>query len=509
MPTTRVLASLVLAAIALALPPAGATLARQPEPGGLLVRGGRLVDGTGVPARAADVRIRGDAIAEVGPSLAPAPGERIVDAAGLVVAPGFVDMHSHADRGLEDDPAAESQIRQGITTAIVGQDGGGTLPVARLFETVERVRPSINVAALVGHGAVRSVVLGADFRRAATPQEIEVMKALVERGMRDGALGLSSGLEYDPGFYATTDEVVELARIAARHGGYYASHVRDEENRVLEAWREAIEIGRRAGLRIDISHAKLASSKVWGRAGEALALLDEASRAGLRVVADWYPYTYWQSSLYVVIPDRDFENREKWRVGFEEIGGPQNVLVIGYRPDPSLNGRTIAEIAAARGTDPVTTAIELIRTAGPNVGVIGTSMVEEDLEAIVRHPLVLVCSDGGLSGRHPRGYGAFPRVLARYVRERKVLSLEEAIAKMSGRSAEFAGLADRGVVAPGRKADLVIFDPDVVADRGTPQDPAQPPVGIRYVIVNGQVVLDDGAMTAARPGRALRRRPSD
>ncbi|HXH07643.1 MAG TPA: D-aminoacylase [Vicinamibacterales bacterium] len=502
----RVVRALVPFVLAIAGLRPAAPLARQPEATGLLIRGGRVVDGTGAPARAADVRVRGDAIAEIGTSLAPAPGERVIDAAGLVVAPGFIDMHSHADRGLEDDPAAESQIRQGITTAIVGQDGGGALPVARLFETVERVRPSINVATLVGHGAVRSVVLGGDFRRAATPQELEVMQALVDRGMRDGALGLSSGLEYDPGFYATTDEVVELARVAARHGGYYASHVRDEENRVLDAWREALEVGRRAGLRVDISHAKLASSKVWGRAREALALLDEASRAGLRVVADWYPYTYWQSSLYVVIPDRDFENRDKWRVGFEEIGGAQNVLVIGYRPDPSLNGRTLAEIAAARGTDPVTTAIELIRTAGPNIGVIGTSMIEEDLEALVRHPLVLVCSDGGLSGRHPRGYGAFPRVLARYVRERQVLSLEGAVAKMSGRSAEFAGLADRGVLAPGRKADIVVFDPATIADRGTPQDPAQSPVGIRYVVVNGQVVLDDGVMTSARPGRALRRR---
>jgi N-acyl-D-amino-acid deacylase len=323
--------------------------------------------------------------------------------------------------------------------------------------------------------------------------------------MRDGALGLSSGLEYDPGFYATSDEIAALAEVVARHGGFYSSHVRDEENEVFAAWKEAIDVGRRAKLPVQLSHVKLASKPVWGRAAEALKLLDDAKREGLDVTADWYPYTYWQSAMYVLIPDRDFENRKKWEVGLEEIGGPQNVLVVGYRVDPSYNGKTVAEIAGATNRDAVTTIIEMIRAAGPGIGIIGTSMAEEDLRAIFRHPQVMICSDGGITGRHPRGYGAFPRVLARFVREQKLVTLEEAIAKMTGRSAARLGFSDRGVLAPGKAADIVIFDPGAIEDRGTPQEPARPPVGMRDVIVNGEVVLREGRQTASRPGRALRR----
>jgi len=281
--------------------------------------------------------------------------------------------------------------------------------------------------------------------------------------------------------------------------------VRDEENEAFEAWREVIAVGRKTGIPVTISHIKLAAKPVWGRAGEAVRMLEDAKRDGVRVMADWYPYTYWQSSIYVLIPDRDFKNREKWTLGLEEIGGPQNVLVTGYRPDPSFNGRTLDEIARRRGTDPVTLIIEMIDAAGPNIGIIGTSMDERDLQAFAAHPQVLVCSDGSLSGVHPRGYGAFPRVLARYVREMKALSLPEAIAKMTGRSAAHIGLKDRGVIARGRKADIVVFDPATIQDRGTPQNPSQPPEGVVHVIVNGEVALENGRATAARAGRALKR----
>ena len=474
-------------------------------PTGLLIRNGLVVDGTGAPARRADVRIAGDAIVEVGGSLAPRAGERVLDASGNAVAPGFIDTHSHADRGIETSPDAATQLRQGITTAVVGQDGGGDLPVASFLETIDRLKPAINYATSVGHGTVRGVVMGADFRRAATPAEIETMKALVDRAMRDGALGLSSGLEYDPGFYAKPEELIALAKVAAAHGGYYTSHVRDEENEVFAAWAEAIEVGRAAGLPVLISHAKLASKPVWGRTAAALKLLEDANAAGVRVRADWYPYTYWQSSMYVLIPDRDFENRRKWEVGLEEIGGPGNVLVTSYAPDPAWNGRTVAEIAASQGIDAVTAIIGMMRASGNSIGIIGTSMAEEDLARFAAHPLTLVCSDGGLSGRHPRGYGAFPRVLAKYVREDRVLDLPRAIQKMSGDSAAFLGLRDRGVLAPGKRADVVVFDPATIQDRGTKTEPAQPPAGMRYVIVNGEVVLDGGTTTGARPGRALRR----
>lgn len=482
-----------------------AALAGQAPVPGLLIRNGTVIDGTGGPERSVDVRITGDAIVEVGASLSGRPGERVIDAAGRVVAPGFIDTHSHADRGLEEMPDAATQVRQGITTAIVGQDGGGELPASGFFERIERLKPTINFGTTVGHGTVRSLVMGADFKRAATAAEIETMKALVDRAMADGALGLSSGLEYDPGFYAKPDELIELAKIAARHGGYYTSHVRDEENEVFAAWSEAIDVGRKAGLPILISHAKLASKPVWGRAVEALKLLEDANRAGVRVRADWYPYTYWQSSMYVLIPNRDFENRAQWQVGLDEIGGPQNVLVTSYRPNPAWNGKTVAEIADAQGQDAVTTIVEMMRASGNSVGIIGTSMDEPDLTRLAAHPLTFICSDGTLSGRHPRGYGAFPRVLGTYVRQQKVLDLRHAIHKMTAGPAAYLGLTGRGTIARDHKADVVIFDPAAIQDRGTKTDPAQPPVGVEYVIVNGQVVLADGKILDARPGRAIRR----
>lgn len=477
----------------------------SPQPAGILITNGEVIDGSGGPPRAASVRLKGDRIVEIGPALKPSPGEQVIDASGLMVAPGFIDIHSHADRGMEQDLGAGTQVRQGITTALVGQDGGSPMPVSEFLERVDTLKPAINYASSVGHGTVRSLVMGADYKRAATPAEIETMKALVNRGMLDGAVGLSSGLEYDPGFYAKPAELVELARVAARHGGFYSSHVRDEENGVFEAWREAIEVGRQAGLPVQISHIKLASKPVWGRSADAVKLLEDARRGGVDVTADWYPYTYWQSSLYVLIPDRDFENRAKWQAGLDEIGGAGNVLVTGYRPDPSYDGRTIQQIADAAKTDPVTLIIEMIRTAGPGIGIIGTSMTEEDLARFAAHPQVMICSDGGLSGRHPRGYGAFPRVLGRFVRERKLLPLEEAIARMTSRTAARIGLPDRGMLAAGKYADLVIFDAATIIDRGTPQEPSLAPVGIRHVIVNGELVLRDGQATDARPGRALRR----
>src|SRR6185436_8526198 len=342
----RLLTAIVLLPV-LASTPSGLSA----QPAALLIRGGQLVDGTGTPPRAADVRISGDTIVEVGEHLAPRAGERVIDAAGRVVSPGFIDMHSHAAGGLDDHPDAASQIRQGITTALMGQDGSGELPVSDFFEHMEKVHPAINVLTSVGHGTVRGLVMGGDYKRAATPPEIDAMKVIVERGMKDGAVGLSSGIEYDPGFYATTDELAALAAVIKPYGGFYSSHVRDEENDVLAAWSEAIEIGRRAGVPVEISHMKLASAPVWGQAAKGLALVDAARRAGQDVTGDWYPYPYWHSSIYVLIPDRDFDNLVKWQRGLDEVGGPANVLISSYKPDPSWVGRTVADLAAERHID--------------------------------------------------------------------------------------------------------------------------------------------------------------
>ena len=477
----------------------------NPRPPGILIQHAQLIDGTGAPARRADVRVTGDAIVAVADSLSPQSGERVIDAAGKVVAPGFIDMHSHADRGLDEMPDASTQVLQGITTAVVGQDGGSELPIADFFERLARLRPAINYATAVGHGTVRKAVMGGDYKRAATAAEIETMKALVDRGMQDGAIGLSSGLEYDPGFYSKTDELVALGAVVAKYGGYYMSHVRNENEGAFASWREAIEIGRRNRIPVEISHIKLGVKPVWGRAAEGLKILDDARREGVKVMADWYPYTYWQSSMYVLIETRDFESRAAWEKGLNDIGGAGNVLITSYRPDASLNGKTLAEIAEARGKDAVTTAIEMMREAGPGTGVIATSMSEDDLTTFAKSPLVLICSDGSLTGRHPRGYGTFPRVLARYVRDLEAIALPDAVAKMTGRSAAQLGMPDRGVVAVGKKADLTIFDPAAIQDRGVPGNAAQPPIGISHVIVNGEIVLDNGRMTSARPGRALRR----
>jgi N-acyl-D-amino-acid deacylase len=477
---------------------------RQPA-AGLLIKNSQLIDGTGAAARRADVRVSGDTIAAVGENLAPQTGERVIDAGGNVLAPGFIDMHSHADRGIDETPDAATQVMQGITTAVVGQDGGSELPIADFYERILRVKPAINYATAVGHGTVRKLVMGGDYKRAATPAEIETMKVLVDRGMHDGAIGLSSGLEYDPGFYSKTEELVALGSVVAKYGGYYMSHVRNENEGAFASWREAIEIGRRNNIPVEISHIKLGVKPVWGRAAEGLRILEDARREGVKVMADWYPYTYWQSSMYVLIETRDFENRAAWEKGLDDIGGAPNVLITNYRPDPSYNGKTLAQIAQSRGQNAVTTAIEMMREAGPGTGVIATSMSEDDLTTFVKSPLVLICSDGGLSGRHPRGYGTFPRVLAHYVRGLGALTLPDAIAKMTGRSAAQLGVTDRGIVAAGKKADLTIFDPATIQDRGVPGNAAQAPVGIAYVIVNGQVVLDNGKMTEARPGQGLRR----
>lgn len=471
----------------------------------LLIRGGQVIDGSGKAARRADVRVTGNIISEIAPNLTPRAGERVIDATGLTVTPGFIDLHSHADRGIDRMPSAESQIRQGITTAVVGQDGSSSIPVADFLDDIDHLHPAINFITMVGHGSVRAAVMGGDFRRAATPAEIAEMKVLVDRGMRDGAVGLSSGTEYDPGFYSTSTEIDALARVIVPYGGFYASHVRDEEDGVMAAWKEVLDVGRATGVRVHISHAKLASKPVWGKAAEGLAMMDSAARAGVDVTADWYPYTYWSSSMYVLIPDRNFDNRKEWEVGLDEIGGPANVLVTDYEPDSTFNGKTVAQIAQATGTDPITAITRMMHAAGPNIGVIVTAMQERDLDLIFADPRVTICSDGGLQGAHPRGYGTFPRVLGVYVRDKKLVSLPEAISKMTSRTAKVLGITDRGVLAVGKKADIVLLNPATVADRGTKLQPAQHPVGLPYVIVNGQVVLDNGTMTAQRPGLALRR----
>lgn len=479
----------------------------------LLIAGGTVIDGTGARGRRADVRIVGDTIAEVG-NLTPRAGERVIDARGLAVAPGFIDTHSHADGGLLEMPDAETQIRQGITTAIVGQDGGSHVPLDRWLAELEKRRVALNIASFVGHGTIRRKVMGDDFQRPATPEEVRKMAALIEQEMQAGALGLSTGLEYDHGFYSTTEEVIECARAAAKHGGIYISHVRDEENEALESFRELIRIAEEARLPAQISHIKLGSSNVWGRAKEVVKMIEEANRRGLDITADVYPYVYWQSSITVIIPTRDYDDRTAWEKGLAEIGGAGHVLLTTYTPDPSWQGKTIAEIARMTGRDPVSVIQEIVRkTHGPDAhgsaSVVVTAMTEDDLKQFLAARRIMFCSDGGLRGSHPRGAGTYPRILGRYVREQRILPLEEAIRKMTSLPAWRMGLCDRGLLKPGMKADIVIFNPRTVIDTATTAHPTSAPVGLSHVLVNGTLVLEGGKMTGERPGRALRRGDAD
>ena len=489
-----------------------------------LITNALVIDGTGSPSRRASVRVADDRIVAVG-VLQPADGEAIVDARGLTLVPGFIDTHSHADWHLADHRDALAHVSQGITTAVVGQDGGSADTLATFFTRLERAPGALNLASYVGHNTVRYKVLGEKYRRAAAPAEIERMKELVADGMRAGALGLSTGLEYDPGIYSTPAEVIELARVARGFGGRYISHMRSEDRAFWAAVDELLEVGRQASIPVQISHAKLAMRDLWGRGDSLIRVLDRARQAGVDVTLDIYPYQYWQSSLTVLFPDRNFgDNPEALaaaQFALDQLAPANGLLLSRYAPNPAYVGKTIADIARERGTAPAHTYLALIRESealsadsvrrrslapdGVVEMVIGTSMDERDIERLLQWPYANIASDGLLIDRHPRGSGAFARVLARYVRERRVLTLPDAIRKMTSLAAANVGIRDRGTIAPGQYADLVLFDPNLILDRATPANPHVLSTGIARTWVNGEVVYEDGRSTGRHPGKVIRR----
>lgn len=476
--------------------------AQVEESSSILIRGGIVIDGSGATRRAADVRIFGDTIKEVG-RLKPQPGERVVDAQGLIVAPGFVDIHNHSDRGFANDPVARSQILQGVTTIAVGPDGGSPWPIGQYLEQCEQQRLATNVIAFVGHATARQRVMGQDFKRPATEVEIAKMSEMIEQAMREGAVGLSTGLEYDVGNPSATEEVIALSKVVAKYGGIYMSHVRDEANLAFDAFREAIRIGREAKLPVQISHIKLGAVGVWGRAREVVKMIEEARRGGLDITADCYPYDAWASTITVLVPSRRHDDPAMVRKGLDDVGGGGNVLITNCAAHRDYEGKTLDEIAMAQGKTAVDVYIQIVKDGG--AGVVCKSMIESDIRTFYQQPWVMVASDGGIGMRHPRGAGTFPRVLGRYVREQKWLTLEEAIRKMSAFPAQRLGLRDRGMIKAGMKADVVIFDPNRIIDQSTMAQPTREPIGVLKVFVNGVVVVDEGKVTGARSGKALRR----
>jgi len=501
----------------------------------LLVRGARVLDGTNRPPVLSDVGIRDGRIEAIG-ELSAARSRRVIEAKGLIVAPGFIDVHTHADKAALAHPEAANFLKMGVTTIVTGNCGGSVLDLRKHFAAVEKNGISVNYASLIGHGTVRRKVMGSK-DRAPTREELGRMKTLVKEAMEAGAVGLSTGLIYVPGTFAKTDELVELCRVVAAHGGLYATHMRDESTGVLESIDEAVCIGQRSGCAVQISHLKACGKPAWGLAPKILDRLRKARAGGVKVTADQYAYTATSTSLDVLFPtsaltdgrkglgrklrdDPAFRDRmlaalfkAMKRSGTDDLAYCQ----IAHAPgNLKLNGLTLKESARLQwgrddAEDQARLAIKLMIDAdGKRVGMVYHKMCEDDVETILRAPEVCVASDSGIRNPksaarpHPRGTGNNARVLGLYVRERKVLDLSLAVSKMTWLPARIFGLGGRGVVRKGAFADLTIFDPKTVRDRATYKEPLPDPAGIPYVIVNGVVVIDRGKHTGKRPGMVLR-----
>ena len=497
----------------------------------LVIRNARIVDGTGASWYRGDIAVRGDTITQIGAAIDPGSA-RVVDAAGRIVAPGFIDIHTHARRGIFEVPTADNYVRQGVTTLMEGPDGSSPVPLAPFLAKLEALRKSVNIGSFIGQGSVRSEIIG-NVDRKATPDEIGKMQALVEQGMRDGAFGLSTGLFYVPGSFTPTSEVIELAKTAARFGGMHKSHQREESVHVLDSVTETIAIGEGGKLPTQVTHHKIIGKANWGRSVETLRLIEAARARGVDVTSDQYPYTASSTSVAsALLPAWALEGgREaqaqrlkdpatRARVRADTIamirdarggGDPKNVQFASCGFDPSLAGKSLADLTRQRGMEPtIDNAADATLWLVAQGGCQGIfhAMSDEDVERILAHPTTMIGSDGevpvfGKSSPHPRSYGTFARVLGMYVRDKKTLTLEEAVRKMTSFPAARLKLTDRGILRPGMKADIVIFDPATVRDTATFEKPHSYAEGFSHVLVNGEVVFANGTMTAARPGRVL------
>jgi dihydroorotase/N-acyl-D-amino-acid deacylase len=505
-------------------------LAAQPGTFDILITNAKIIDGSGGPWFYGDIGIRGDTVLAVGHIPGAAAPVRI-DAGGLAVAPGFIDIHSHGRRNIFAVPTAENYLREGVTTIVEGPDGSSPLPLAPFLDQLSRTPISINFATMVGQGSIRSEVVGS-INRQATPAEIEKMKALAAQAMRDGAFGLSTGLFYVPGNFTPTEEVIGLAKVVGRMGGIHISHMREEAAHLLDSVRENIRIGEEGHFPTQITHHKVIGRDNWGKSVESLKLVEEARARGVDVTIDQYPYTASSTGIQALIPqwaleggsnavrDRLATPDQRARIKAAIVrnpeidrggGDPANVAIITCSFDTTLAGKNLAQIARERGHEPTfanaaETVMDLVSRGG--CPAIYHAIGEEDVERIMRSPFTMIASDGevpifGQASPHPRSYGTFARVLGVYVREKRILTLEEAVRRMSGFPAERLKIWDRGLLRPGMKADVVVFDPARIADKSEYGKPHQYSAGVRDVVVNGKLALRNGEVTMARPGRVL------
>ena len=496
----------------------------------LLLRGGRVIDGMGNPARFADVAIKDGRIAAIGRELGGA--KSVVDVTGLVVAPGFIDVHTHAEN-IDDLPLAENFARMGVTTLVLGNCGSSAADVGAFFRRIEATNFSVNVSTLIGHGTLRSRVMGGSFMRPPTAEELGKMRGMVDQAMQDGALGLSTGLIYLPGTFSKTDEIIELAKVSSAYGGIYASHMRDEGKGVFDAVDELFRIALEARLPAHVSHIKLSGKPMWGRHDEFLGAIERARAEGLDITQDQYIYTASSTGISQLIPE---DSREGGRAKFKDrLADPATkskivvemkrklkdskradyayAVIASYSADPTLNGLNIVQAAKKqRGSDSLAEQIELILDIESRGGASGVfhGMDEDDLRAFLRHPNTMFASDASVREwqagvPHPRGYGNNARVLGRYVRELKLLRIEDAIRRMTSLPATTFHLKDRGVLREGAWADVVVLDPAKVGDAATFEAPHAYASGFRAVYVNGVAVVENDIHTKARPGKIVRR----
>jgi len=490
------------------------TADRQTPASTWIIKNALVYDGLGNEPVNADIRIENGLIAGVGRFDAQ-PNDNIWQADGLALAPGFIDPHSHHDTKLMQFPAPESALAQGITTIVSGLDGGAStfgdpfISIAHNFSVFQKSPAAINLAYFAPHDTYREIVMGDDFKRAATPNELKQMEAMLRRDLEAGALGLSTGLEYEPSLYSKTEEIIQLAKVTAQYGGKYSSHIRSEDIKVTEAIDEVLIIAREANIPANISHIKLAMYALHGNAALVIEKLTNARNEGLDITADVYPYDGWKAPMAILMPSRNYADRAVAEFGLNSIASPSSITITDYEGEPSYIGKTLAALAAEKNIDPVDLMMQLLQRAKKDnlkERVIGRNISEEDIQTFMKWSFTAITTDGGINDSHPRGQGAFSRVLAHYVRAENVLSLSDAIRKMTSLTADNLGIANRGIVKKGFAADLVLFNPDTIQDHATFEDSLEYSTGIDAVWVNGELVWDKGAATNARPGQIIRRK---